>query len=76
VMSTAEQQFMRKVAHVDPKVQVRQQVFPERRIVLALVFEEIGECTVPMFPEQARELASTLIELADGMEPNEAGEWN
>ena len=75
-MSTAEQQFLRKVANVDPKIQVRSQVFPTRRVVVAFVFEEIGECTVPLLREQAVELAEALIELSEAMEPNETGDLN
>jgi len=75
-MSTAEQQFLRKVANVDPKIQVRCQVFPGRRVVVAFVFEEIGECTVPLLREQAIELGEALIELAEAMEANETGDLN
>jgi hypothetical protein len=75
-MSTVEQQFLDKVADVDPKIEVRQMLFPLRRIVLGIVFDQIGEVTVPMFVEQARELGACLLELAEQLAENETGDLN
>jgi hypothetical protein len=75
-MSSLEELYLRKVADVSPKVHVRQEVFPERRIVLAVVFEEIGEITVPFFAEQARELGECLLEFSDALAVNETGDLN
>lgn len=75
-MSTVEQQFLDKVANVDPTIEVRSQVFPLRRIVLGIVFCQIGEVTVPLFAEQARELGACLLEFAEQMAENETGDLN
>jgi hypothetical protein len=73
---TTAPMFLRKVADVDPKVEVRQSVFPERRIVLAITFAEIGEITVPFFPAQAAELGQALCEFAEQLATNETGDLN
>jgi hypothetical protein len=72
----AQEQFLRKVCDVEPRFEVRQMVFPARRVVFAVVLEEIGELTVPFTAEQARKLGETLLEFAARLAENEGGDWN
>jgi hypothetical protein len=60
----------------EPTVEARLQAFPVRRVVLAVIFGATGEVTIPLFADQARAFADTLIELADQLEAEGSGGQN
>jgi len=55
------------LAH-EPRLEVRHQVFPERRVVIAVIFANAGAVTIPLLAEQAREMASALDEAAEAID--------
>jgi hypothetical protein len=59
-----------------PRLEVREQLFPVRGPVLAVVFGDVGEATVPLEPETARLLAAELVNLADRFEAEGSGDQN
>jgi hypothetical protein len=60
----------------EPRLELRTLIFPARRVVLAVVFDGVGEITVPMFADQARGFAATLVALADELGENVDGSAN
>jgi hypothetical protein len=57
------------------RAEVRAQSGPTPLVVLALVFD-FGEVTLPLYPDQARTLAATLVELADQVDLDADGSAN
>jgi hypothetical protein len=47
------------------RVEVRAQLEPSPLILVVGVFDGYGELELPFYPDQARALAATLVELAD-----------
>jgi hypothetical protein len=45
----------------DPRLELREQRFPVRAIVLAVIFGNVGETTIPIEPAAARSFAEDLV---------------
>jgi hypothetical protein len=60
----------------DPRLELRQQLFPARQIVLAVIFGSRGEVTIPITPAAARAFAADLAALADQYEAEGGGGQN
>jgi hypothetical protein len=59
-----------------PRLELREQQFPVRGIVLAVIFGQVGETTIPIEPDAARGFAEDLVKLADKFEAGGTGEQN
>jgi hypothetical protein len=59
-----------------PRLELREQRFPVRQIVLAVIFGDAGETTIPITVDAARLFAVDLVELADKFEAEGSGEQN
>jgi hypothetical protein len=59
-----------------PRLELREQRFPVRAIVLAVIFGEVGETTIPIEFDAARGFAQDLVALADKFEAEGTGEQN
>jgi hypothetical protein len=59
-----------------PRLELRVLEFPVRTIVLAVIFGESGEVTVPITPDSARKFASNLLELVGELEAGGNGSQN
>jgi hypothetical protein len=71
-----ERVLLGRLLEQEPRLELRTLTFPARRVVLAIVFDGVGEITVPLFADQARGFAATLVALADELEQNADGSQN
>jgi hypothetical protein len=53
------------------RVEVRAQAAPSRLVVVVGVFDGFGEVEIPLYPDQARTLAATLVEVADELDASQ-----
>jgi hypothetical protein len=60
----------------EPKLELREQLFPVRQIVLVIVCGDAGGLTIPIEPDAARRFAADLVRLAAKFEAEGSGEQN